>query len=103
MAKFLIAIFLVAIGGKLIAEIPAFYKPAAAKQALCLEDFKETEKESKERKNSESDPKYYTSSAYRIHLSDVWKLTLQPIPFAYLKPSSGYINPAFMPPNSTSF
>ena len=103
MAKILIAIFLTVLGCKLIAEIPAFYKPEAAKQALCCEDFKESEKETKERKGSESDSKYFTSSAYRIHLSEIQELTKQPIPFAFLKPSSGYINPAYTPPNFISF
>src|SRR3712207_8691246 len=49
------------VGCKLIAEVPAFYKPEAAKQALCCEDFKESEKEAKERKNSESRSEEHTS------------------------------------------
>ncbi len=99
MAKYLIAIFLIVFECKLIANTSAFYKPETAKQAPCPEDFKETEKETKERKNSESESKYFISSAYQI-LPELQELIVQPNFFAFLKPSSGYINPAFTPPNS---
>jgi hypothetical protein len=103
MAKFLLAIFLMTSGYKLIADMPAFYQLKVAKQALSLEDFKETEKEKKERKNSESESKYFISSAYWNNLAEDQKLTAKLTSFENSKLHSGYTNPAFTPPNLISF
>lgn len=99
MARFLLAVFLIIIGFKIIANIPAIYKSEEAKQQLWAEAFEKSDTEKEEQKKDESESKY--TLHYHAGIHQPIKLFIAAIlpPSNYSKPISGFTNPAFIPPN----
>lgn len=100
MARFLLAVFLLLIGYKFIANIPAIFKSEITKQQLLAEAFEKSDTEKEEKKKDESETKYTLFSYSRIHQPVVSIVSATVPPSSYSKPNSGYTNPTFIPPNT---
>lgn len=99
MAKFLLTIFLMAFGFKIIANVPALSMVLKSKSALYLEDFKESEEKKDKREKSESDPEYSLGLLHSDNLSLVREPQLRNSFYQNIKPHSGFPCQTFTPPN----
>ena len=99
MARVLLAVFLLVIGFKLIANIPAIYKSETVKQQLFAEAFEKSDKEKEEQKKDESETKYTLYLTFKINQPIVSVLGTSLPLFNYSKPNAGFTNPTFIPPN----
>lgn len=96
MPKFLLAIFLIVIGYKLVDEVPAFYKIKTPKQTCCNLEIEEMEKGKVG--NSESDSEIPSHINNYTYLPEQLKSTTGLVFYYIFKTSSGFTNPAYTPP-----
>lgn len=98
MAKVLLAVFLIAFSCKLTTNASGFSAdPQACKQVAWLEEAEKTGKE----KVESGHPDHYTAFyLYRLlRLTASQQLSLRSAYAFFAKPSSGFTNPIFTPPN----
>jgi hypothetical protein len=96
MTRFLLAIFLIIFGCKLIAENTSFYKSVTSKVGQLSEEI-EMEHDDQEDSKQEQDDTFYPSCF--IFTAKLNELILQNSLYNYVKPCSGFTDQTFSPPD----
>lgn len=97
MPKILLGIFLILLGYKLMAELAIINKPVTPKVTCCSPDSEKAEKEKLDECESDPDNLFYTN--YHFNWPDHLKTTTSGTFSLHFKVRTGYLNPAYIPPN----
>jgi hypothetical protein len=85
-----------------MADMPFLFHSVKSKQALFWENFGESKQEKEKQEKGEFDADYNFYFHYQIHLPILPELNLITVSFECFKPSSGFTDPAYPPPNLPS-